>query len=122
MPESSPRTYAGTCHCGAVRIAVTMPPPEKAFACNCSICSRSGWLLAFVSDSDLHVDAGPDALSDYLFGKKQTHHLFCRTCGVRCFSRGTDGEGKAYVAVNLRCLSGLELGRLPVETFDGASA
>jgi hypothetical protein len=114
-------TYQGSCHCGAVRFEATMPPPEKAFACNCSICSRSGWLLAFLDAEAFRVVAGEDALADYQFGKRQIHHLFCRTCGVRPFSRGSDGKGKVGVAVNLRCLQGLDPTKLPVETFDGAS-
>jgi hypothetical protein len=115
------RTYQGSCHCGAVRYEVTMAPPAKAYACNCSICSRAGWLLAFTPADAFRLLAGEGALADYQFGKRHTHHLFCRTCGVRAFSRGADGSGKATVAVNLRCVSGLNAPSLPVETFDGAS-
>lgn len=111
-------TYQGSCHCGAVRFEVTMPAPEKAMACNCSICSRAGWLLAFVAPGAVRVLQGEGALADYQFGKRSIHHTFCRTCGVRPFSRSADGTG---VAVNLRCLSGLDFARLPVESFDGAS-
>lgn len=116
-----PETYAGSCHCGAVRFEVTMAPPEKAFACNCSICSRAGYLLAFVPGEALRVLSGEDAQTDYQFASKNVHHLFCRVCGVRSFSRGTDREGKATAAVNMRCLAGLDPTKLPVQTFDGAS-
>lgn len=111
-----PDTYQGSCHCGAVRFEVTMPAPEKAMACNCSICSRAGWLLAFVTPAQLRLLSGADAITDYQFGKRSIHHGFCRVCGVRPFSRGADG-----IAVNLRCLAGLDAAKLPVETFDGAS-
>lgn len=114
-------TYEGSCHCGAVRFQVSMPPPEKAWACNCSICSRSGWLIAMVGADAFHLVSGADALTDYQFGKKRVHHVFCRTCGVRSFSRGVGEDGKLVVAVNLRCLAGLDVAKLPVETFDGAS-
>ncbi len=33
--------------------------------------------------------AGQGELSDYQFGKKHSHHPFCRVCGVRAFSRRT---------------------------------
>jgi hypothetical protein len=115
------KTYQGSCHCGAVRYEVTMAPPAKAFACNCSICGRAGWLLAFVKADAFRLVAGDDATSDYQFGKKHIHHMFCRTCGVRSFSRGTDREGKINYAVNLRCLDGFDVAPLPVETFDGKS-
>ncbi len=114
-------THEGTCHCGAVRYEVTLEPPAKAFACNCSMCSRAGWLLAFVPETSFRLLAGEGALADYQFGKKSIHHQFCRTCGVRAFSRGADKTGKGTVAINLRCVAGIEAAKLPVEVFDGAS-
>ncbi len=98
-----------------------MAPPDKAFACNCSICSRGGWLLAFVPDDSFRLVSGGEQLTDYQFGKKHIHHLFCRTCGVRPFSRGAGKDGKEMFALNLRCIEGLDSTKLPVETFDGAS-
>jgi len=114
-------TYQGSCHCGAVRFQVTMAPPEKGFACNCSICGRAGWLLAFVPGAAFALEQGGDALTDYQFGKKALHHTFCRVCGVRPFSRGQAKDGSPTVAINLRCLQGLDAAKLPVQTFDGAS-
>lgn len=111
--------YQGSCHCGAVKLEVTMPPPEKAGACNCSICRRAGWLLAFAKEFE--IKHAPDAVSDYQFGKKRAHHYFCKTCGCRVYSKGTDASGASTVAVNLRCLDGIDATALPVETFDGAS-
>jgi hypothetical protein len=104
-----------------VQFEVTMPPPAKAFTCNCSICSRAGWLLAFTPETGFRLRAGEDALTDYQFGKKKTHHVFCRTCGVRAFSRGPGSDGSPWIAANLRCLAGIDAKALPVEEFDGAS-
>ena len=115
------KTYQGSCHCQAVRYEVTMPPPTQAFACNCSICSRTGWLLAFVPASAVKMLSGADALVDYQFGKKHLHHVFCRVCGVRPFSKGTAKDGTETRALNLRCLSGLDFAALPVQVFDGAA-
>lgn len=117
----SETTYEGSCHCGAVRFQVTMPAPQKAMACNCSICSRAGWLLTFVPGDKVRLLKGGDALVDYQFGKKHLHHPFCRVCGVRPFSRGAGPGGEAMYGVNVRCLSGLEVDELSVERFDGAS-
>jgi hypothetical protein len=115
------KTYEGGCHCGAVTYEVSIEPPAKAFACNCSICSRAGWLLAFAPETAFRLTAGADSLVDYQFGKKKLHHPFCKTCGVRSFSRGADESGKRSIAVNLRCLKDLDATKLPVETFDGAA-
>jgi hypothetical protein len=117
----SETTYQGSCHCGAVRFQVRMAKPEKAYTCNCSICSRAGWLLAFVDGDAFKLIDGAGSLTDYQFGKKHIHHTFCRVCGVRPFSQGTSPTGGPNVAVNLRCLTGLDPTRLPVEGFDGAS-
>jgi hypothetical protein len=48
------------------------------------------------------------------------HRLFCGTCGIRSFGRYS-ADGQAKVAVNLRCLEGVDVGRLEVQTFDGKS-
>jgi hypothetical protein len=117
----APKTHIGSCHCGAVRYEGMFEPPAKAIACNCSICSRAGWLLTFVPQTAFRLITGEDALSDYQFGTKKSHHPFCKTCGVRAFSRGTDETGKGRVAVNLRCVAGIDATKLPVEVIDGAS-
>jgi hypothetical protein len=114
------QTYEGSCHCGAVRYQVTMAPPDKGMACNCSICSRAGWLLAFVPASAFELVSGQEALRDYQFGKKHLHHFFCSTCGVRGFTRGADGKGNEMVGVNLRCIPAIDTTKLAVDTFDGA--
>ena len=116
-----PQTYEGSCHCGAVRYRATMAPPAKAMSCNCSICSRAGWLLAFVPASAFELVSGEGALADYQFGKKHLHHQFCKTCGVRSFSRGADEKGNEMIAVNLRCVPEVDLDALEIQKFDGAS-
>lgn len=117
------KTYAGGCHCGAVRFEVQMARPETLIACNCSMCGRMGWLLAFVPAEQFSLLSGADALRDYQFAKKHIHHEFCSTCGVRAFGHGKnpDGEGETY-SVNVRCLDDNdELLTIPVHSFDGRS-
>jgi hypothetical protein len=115
------KTYEGSCHCGAVKFEVTMAPPEKVFAGTCSICKRAGWLLAFAPASAFRAVAGEETMRDYQFGKKSIHHLFCPTCGVRPFSRGEKATGEKTVAVNLRCVAGLDPTKIEVQTFDCAA-
>lgn len=79
---SETKTYSGSCHCGKVRFEVTTEI-SRASACNCSICSRTGWLMASVPPAQFNLLAGADAQTDYQFGKKTMHHLFCSTCGIR---------------------------------------
>ena len=69
------------------------------------------------------LQAGADALSDYQFGSKSAHHLFCRRCGVRPFGRGyVEQLGGDYVSINLAALDDvepLELIEAPLAYFDG---
>ena len=94
---------------------------ESAITCNCSICSRSGTLLTFVPAAQFEQLSGEEALRDYQFGKKRIHHLFCSRCGIKPFSRGIAPDGSQMVAVNVRCLDGVDLGAVPVKPFDGRS-
>jgi hypothetical protein len=118
---SETKKYEGSCHCGKVTYTVEMAPPAKAYACNCSICSRAGWLLSFAPADGFELRANAADLSDYQFAKQHIHHWFCKHCGVRSFSRGAGKDGKEMVSINLRCIAGLDPTKLPVETFDGAS-
>jgi hypothetical protein len=111
-------TYTGGCHCGAVRYRVSMKL-EGAITCNCSICSKTGTILAFAPATQFDLLTGADALSDYQFGRKRIHHLFCKHCGVRSFGRGAMPDGTPTVAVNVRCLDGIDLDAVRVERFDG---
>jgi hypothetical protein len=113
-------TYTGGCHCGAVRYRVTMKV-EGALVCNCSICSKTGTMLAFAPAAALELTSGEDALADYQFGKKRIHHLFCKRCGIRSFGRGAMPDGTQVVAVNVRCLEGVDLDAVPIQKFDGRS-
>ncbi len=118
---AAPVPHTGSCHCGAVRFTVTMPPPTGTMACNCSLCGRMGWRLAFLPATAFDLEQGEDALQDYQFGKKHLHHPFCRHCGVRAFGRGAGHDGAEMVAVNLRCVAGVDVESLPVQWYDGAS-
>lgn len=112
--------YQGSCHCGAVKLTASMDLSKPVTACNCSICSRAGWLLVFVPESAVEV-SGKDHLTDYQFAKKHIHHTFCKVCGIHAFGHGAAPDGRNMYAVNVRCLDGVELDKLEVKHFDGKS-
>ncbi len=112
------KTYEGGCHCGAVRYRVSLAL-EQAITCNCSICQKTGTTLAFAPATKFTLLSGEEALSDYQFGKKRIHHLFCKRCGIRSFSRAAKPDGTPTVAVNVRCLDGVELEKIPTRQYDG---
>jgi len=118
--ESVPNTHHGGCHCGAVRYRVDIDLSKPVTQCNCSICSRTGTLLAFVPVSAFTLEKGEGSLTDYQFNKKVLHHLLGKVCGVRSFVRGQGPKGP-MVAINTRCLDDVDTTTLDVQHFDGKS-
>ncbi|HEY9217370.1 MAG TPA: GFA family protein [Phenylobacterium sp.] len=106
--------YEGGCKCGAVAFEVE-GDLKKVMACNCSICRPKGYLHWFVQDAQFKRTKTPDNLGEFTFNKNMLHHRFCQTCGVSPYV-----EGPGQVAVNARCLLGVDLAALEVEEFDGA--
>lgn len=112
--------YTGGCHCRAVQYEVEADL-TKTFVCNCSHCEMKGFILAFVPDTSFTLLSEEDMLSEYRFNTKKIAHLFCKVCGVQSFGRGTDQQGNATVAINVRSLEGVDLETLHPEKFDGLS-
>lgn len=113
-------TYQGSCHCGKVSFDV-QGEIQGALSCNCSMCQRKGALLWFVPRDALTLRTPESALSTYTFNKHVIKHHFCATCGIHPFGEGTDPQGQAMAAVNLRCLEGIDLDKVPVQHYDGRS-
>jgi hypothetical protein len=110
--------YNGSCHCGKVAFEVE-GELTSALACNCSICQRKGSLLWFLPRSSFTLLSPDDAASTYLFNKHLIRHRFCPTCGIHPYAEGTDPQGNAMAAVNVRCLEGIELDKVQVHHYDG---
>lgn len=119
MPDL--KSYTGGCHCGAVRYRVEADL-ARVIRCDCSRCSKLGLWLSFVPAGQFHLESGEDVLTDYQFSKKIIHHLFCSRCGVQSFSRGTMPDGQQTVAINVRCLDGLDLEALSPTLYHGKDA
>jgi len=115
-----PNTYSGGCQCGDVRYKVTLDL-NGVIACNCSRCGRLGSLLAFAPATAFKLLKGEDAQTEYTFNKHVIHHLFCKTCGIESFARGKGPDGQEMVAINVRCLDGVDADALPVKKVDGRS-
>jgi len=111
----------GSCHCGRISYRLAADAPSEAMACNCSICRRKGYLLAFFPASRLTLETPRDDIAVYTFGKHVIRHQFCKTCGCAPFGEGPGPDGQPMVAVNLRCVDGLDVATLRITPFDGAS-
>lgn len=113
-------TYRGSCHCGRVAFEVE-GQPDSALACNCSICSRKGSLLWFVPRARFRLLTPEDAAGTYTFNRHLIKHRFCPVCGMHPYGEGTDPQGRAMAAINLRCLEHFDLASVPVHHYDGKS-
>ena len=118
MPDT--KTYTGGCHCGQVRFEVTTSLTQL-ISCNCSICTKHGLVLTFVAPQHFALRAGGDELVEYQFHKKIIHHQLCPVCGVETFAQGRMPDGTEMIAINVRCLDGIDMGALKPQPFDGKS-
>ncbi|MDO6706058.1 GFA family protein [Photobacterium sp. 1_MG-2023] len=110
--------YRGSCHCGNVAFEVE-GELQEVLACNCSICKRKGSLLWFVPRDALHLLTPENAVRTYTFHRHVIRHQFCPTCGIHPYGEGTDPQGRAMAAINVRCLDDVDLEQIPVTYFDG---
>jgi hypothetical protein len=110
------QNYRGSCHCGAVLFTVDAPDDAEVEQCNCSICSKSGFLHLIVPRSRFELLSGKEDLTTYTFNTGVAKHFFCRHCGIKPFyipRSNPDG-----VDVNLNCLDS-KPANARVVPFDG---
>lgn len=111
------RTASGGCHCGAVRFEVRFESPPELLVCNCSVCSKAGFLHLIVEAAEFSLLSGVDHLADYRFGTGTARHSFCTTCGVKSFyvpRSHPDG-----FSVNWRTLDEVDDVRPIIHAYDG---
>jgi hypothetical protein len=109
--------HQGACHCGRVRFEVDAAADIDALECNCSICSKSGFIHLIVPRSRFRLLEGSEELTAYSFNTGVAKHLFCRTCGIKAFyipRSNPDGY-----SINVRCLDPTTLRGVKVSAFDG---
>ena len=109
-------TYEGGCHCGRVRFRVTADL-DRVTECNCSMCTKKGFLHLIVPPERFELLSGRDDLTTYEFNTRVAKHHFCRHCGVHSFYVPRSDPDK--IDVNVRCLDGVDPGKITVARFDG---
>ena len=104
-----------TCHCGAVRMEVPRAP-ETLTACNCSICRRLGWHVAYYPASEVTVRGETDT---YVWGDRMLAFHRCKVCGC-----GTHWSAlkptSDRMGVNARLMPPEVQAAARVRRFDGA--
>ena len=109
--------HAGGCHCGRVRFEVFAPARMPVSDCNCTICSKTGYLHLLVPADRFNLLSGEEWLSTYTFNTGTARHRFCKVCGIKSFyvpRSHPDG-----FSVNARCLDAGTVHELIVSQVDG---
>ncbi|XWX02028.1 hypothetical protein V2A60_010060 [Cordyceps javanica] len=114
MPDTPDlTTYFGNCHCGLVKFTAALPDLRsgKINSCNCSICTKNGYLLAYPKVTDLKFLCGEADLTMYRFGNAKKPHKFCPKCGTSImidFGESEHELERTVNAVNIRTFVGIE--------------
>jgi hypothetical protein len=108
--------YQGSCHCNAVRFEIEAPKVLEADYCNCSICSKSGFLHLILPLGKFTLLSGEEALQTYTFNTHAAKHTFCKICGIKPFY--TPRSNPDGIDVNVNCLD-TKPDQVNVTNFDG---
>ena len=108
--------HRGSCHCGAVEFEVDLPNEVVVYECNCSICSKGGFVQIIVPASKLDLLEGAQSLQTYTFNTGVAKHTFCKVCGIKPFY--TPRSNPDGISINYRCLDTKPAG-VTFEEFDG---
>ncbi|KAK5995677.1 Centromere protein V [Cladobotryum mycophilum] len=137
------KTYTGSCHCGALTVAVASKPLDETYEgaveCNCSICERIGAIWIYPMKERVVLSSADEASMGRYSFKRDVNFInktFCKICGItmtnsfldlsseQLAAMGPEGsEAYSYHSkkhpVNARVLNGLDLSKLQRTKFDG---
>jgi hypothetical protein len=105
----------GSCHCGKVRIEVPASP-EWVADCNCSLCRKQAWRVAYFPPDSVRVTGETVA---YVWGDRMIGIHHCPVCGCGTHWQ-TLGEDFGKMGVNARLLDGFDEAAVEVRKFDNA--
>ncbi len=97
--------YEGSCHCGAIRLRLTLswPPGEAPVrACDCSFCRAHGARTVTDPSGSVEIDLkDAPTVHRYRFALKTADYLVCGNCGVYVAALADTPKGlKSTVNVN----------------------
>ena len=130
----APKTYHGSCICGAIKFAADLDFSKGTSKCNCTICRKLRFwgakcrpdefkLLPSDGSQSSEPPKESDVTTDYIFRAPAVHQLFCKTCGTHAYHRGDIPQvGGEFVSINITCLDDVEESELvsfKVRTCDG---
>lgn len=111
-------TYQGGCHCRKIRFSVLINK-YQVIHCNCSICTKKGFLHLIVPQKNFTLRSGSEFLTTYTFNTKTAKHTFCKVCGIHSFYYPRSHPH--CIDVNIRCLDENIISKCTIKSFDGAN-
>ena len=108
--------YQGSCHCGGIQFEIEAPESVEVERCNCSICSKSGYLHLILPLSKFRLLRGEELISTYTFNTGVAKHTFCKVCGVKPFY--TPRSNPDGIDINVNCLDTKPA--IKIVVFDGS--
>ncbi len=108
--------YRGSCHCQAITFEVEAPEEVEVERCNCSICTKSGYLHLIVPLSKFKLLSGQEQITTYRFNSGIAKHTFCKICGIKPFY--TPRSNPDGMDINVNCLA-TRPAKLNIVDFDG---
>ncbi|WP_338846364.1 GFA family protein [Massilia sp. W12] len=109
--------HFASCHCQKVQIEIDAPSVLEVQECNCSMCTRTGFLHVIVPASRFTLLCGEEDLTCYTFNTGVAKHYFCKHCGCKPFyvpRSNPDG-----FSVNLRCIDQSTVQAVNLSQFNG---
>ena len=96
----------GKCHCGSIKFEINTKI-RGLRRCNCSMCSRKGFVMATALINELSITSGKQFLNTYKWNTKIAEHYFCKICGINTHhKRRSDPNQYGY---NIACIEGFEM-------------
>lgn len=117
--EHSMPSLHGSCHCGAVCLALPAAPGE-ATSCNCSLCRRTGGIWAYYPFGKVSIQGHPEHTDSYIWGDRTLRTVRCKTCGIVTHWEPLEPASGARQGVNLRNFEPALLEAVVIRRFDGA--
>ncbi|KAF7302813.1 hypothetical protein MKEN_01243300 [Mycena kentingensis (nom. inval.)] len=114
-------TYHANCHCGAFKLSFATPAPiDAAVLCDCSACSKNGYVFVMDPENVVFTKGVESALGSYSFGRKVHEHKFCKTCGTSMFLKEIRGD-EVHMFISLRAVQTIDVSALANKrVFDGS--
>ena len=96
----------GSCHCGVIKFKINTNLRDLR-RCNCSICSRKGFVMGSAPIELLTIVSGKKFLSTYKWNTNIAEHYFCKICGINTHHKRRSNPNE--YGFNIACIEGFEM-------------